>query len=61
MSKSIEIMKEQNLQLRNVHTGLSMTKVAFLLSTAPPNMFTMKKERIYKLILGVQLFQVGRV
>jgi hypothetical protein len=44
MSKSNEIMKNKNLQLKNVHTGLRTTKVAFLLSTAPPNIgFTKEK------------------
>jgi hypothetical protein len=53
--------KTNTYNWKNVHKGLSTTKVVFLLPTAPPNMFTMKKESIYKLILGFQHCQVGRV
>jgi hypothetical protein len=43
MLKSVEFMKNKDLQSENVHKGLGKTKVVFLLSTVPPNMFTMKK------------------
>jgi hypothetical protein len=54
MSKSNEIMKNKHLQLRNVHTGLSTTKVAFLLSTVPPNI--LQKRQNDKYILQTRVF-----
>jgi hypothetical protein len=53
---SIEIIKKQKLTKKSVRKAQERLSVEVLDSTAPPNAFTMKKESIYKLILGFQRF-----
>jgi hypothetical protein len=58
---SIEIIKKQKLRKKSVRKAQERLSVEVLDSTVPLNAFTMKKESIYKLILGFLHFQVGRV
>jgi hypothetical protein len=47
MLQSIEFMKNKHLQSKNIHKGLGMIKVVFLLSTAPPNVGFTKENDVF--------------